>query len=43
MTIDNLFQKCLNRDTALKRKTFKDGDPPKNFNDMQKSGDHALQ
>ena len=39
MTIDNLFQKCLTRDKFIK---INSTEAPKNFDDMQVSGDYAL-
>lgn len=43
MTIDNLFQKCIKRkDMIISMKEFMERDPPKNFDDMQLSGENAL-
>ena len=43
MTIDNLFQKCLERkELIVSMKEFMQKDPPKNFDDMALSGENAI-
>ncbi len=43
MTIDNLFQKCLTRkEMIISMKEFLTREPPKNFDDMQVSGENAI-
>lgn len=40
MSIDNLYVKCSTKDMFLKK--LENGEVPKNFNDMQTSGEFAL-
>ena len=47
MTIDNLYQKCLQRKLFITKKSGQnepgaEKDPPKNFDDMALSGDNSL-
>ncbi len=43
MTIENLFQKCLNRkELIISMKEFMQHEPPENFDNMTLSGENAV-
>jgi hypothetical protein len=43
MTIDNLFQKCLQRkELIISMKEFMQDEPPENFDNMSLSGSNAI-